>query len=221
MSGKLVVIEGLDGCGKETQSKRLLASLIESGVDARAISFPRYESDSSALVRMYLRGDFGSNARDVNCYAASTFYSVDRYASYKAEWGSAYEDGALFVLDRYTTSNAVFQGAKLQDSERDNFFEWLFSFEYGKLGMPEPDKVIYLDMSPETSGALLRGRYGGDESQKDIHERDKEFQCDCRASALQCAAVQNWHIIECDSGGRLRSVDDIAADILRAAREIL
>ena len=216
MSGKLIVIEGLDGSGKATQSALLRVSLEARGFKVRALDFPRYDSDSSALVRMYLRGDFGSDPDAVNSYAAAAFYAVDRAASYLDDWRKDYEAGAVLVADRYTTSNAVYQTAKLPVAERSAFLEWLFDFEYNKLALPAPDAVIYLDMDIGVSERLLAKRYGGDESKKDIHEKSGEFQRRCRSAALACADKRGWHIISCDESGEPRSESDIAADVMRA-----
>ena len=147
MSGKLIVFEGTDGSGKATQSKLLFERLQREGIDCRKLNFPRYGEKSAALVELYLGGAFGTHPSDVNAYAASTFYSVDRYASYKQDWGKYYEAGGLLIADRYTTSNAVHQAGKLPDGEREKYLDWLFGFEYGLLGLPEPSLVFYLDVS--------------------------------------------------------------------------
>ncbi len=219
MSGKLFVIEGLDGSGKATQTARLIESLRGAGRDVTPLAFPCYDSDSSALVRMYLRGDFGAKPGDVNAYAASAFYAVDRYASYKKDWQSAYEAGGVFVADRYATSNAVYQMCKLPRADWNAYLDWMCDFEYEKLGIPAPDTVLYLDMQPETSERLMRARYAGDESKKDIHEKDLQYQQISREAAHYCADKLGWRIIRCDAGGSLRAVDEIAADIYNAVKE--
>ena len=140
--GRLLVIEGLDGSGKATQAKLLAAHLAESGCKVMEITFPDYESDSSALVKMYLSGQFGDKPDDVNPYAASSFYAVDRYASYKTKWGSFYEAGGIVIADRYTTSNAVHQCSKLPLEQWDDFLRWAFDYEYRLLGLPAPDAVF-------------------------------------------------------------------------------
>ena len=144
--GKLIVIEGLDGCGKSTQLELLPKALEEKGIKCKSVSFPQYESDSSALVKMYLSGRFGNKPGDVNAYAASVFYTVDRYASYKENWGEFYQKGGTVVSGRYTTSNAIHQTSKLPREEWEDFLNWLYDFEYNKIGIPKPDKVIFLDM---------------------------------------------------------------------------
>ena len=175
MSGKLIVFEGTDGSGKATQAKLLAAHLAESGRRVMEVTFPDYESDSSALVKMYLSGQFGDKPDDVNPYAASSFYAVDRYASYKTRWGSFFEAGGIVIADRYTTSNAVHQCSKLPPEQWNDFLRWAFDYEYRLLGLPAPDAVVYLQVDPAVSQKLMTGRYHGDESRKDVHEKDIEY----------------------------------------------
>ena len=212
--GKLIVIEGLDGSGKSTQLSLLPDRLSEKGIDCRTVSFPDYESDSSALVKMYLAGKFGTKPSDVNPYAASAFYTVDRYASYKSGWGEYYNAGGTVVSGRYTTSNAVHQTSKLPESEWKAFLDWLYDFEYGKIAIPKPDKVIFLNMPVEVSQKLLDMRYsvGGG---KDIHESDTEYLENCRKAAVFTADYSGWSIIPCAAGGEPRSVEEISDDILK------
>ena len=217
MSGRLVVIEGLDGCGKATQTRLLTEKLKECLPDVRTVSFPRYDSESSALVRAYLAGHFGSDPDAVNCYAASSFYSADRYLSYLADWGSWYQAGAVLVCDRSTTSNAVFQTPKLPASEWERYLDWLYDFEYVRLGLPKPDAVILLDLSVSTAEHMMDGRYGGDSEKRDIHERDRGYQQRCREAALYCAAHGGWQVVGCtDAAGTLRPAEAIGADIFSA-----
>lgn len=212
--GKLIVIEGLDGCGKSTQLELLPKALKEKGIDCKSVSFPQYESDSSALVKMYLSGKFGDKPGDVNAYAASVFYTVDRYASYKENWGEFYESGGTVVSGRYTTSNAIHQTSKLPREQWEDFLNWLYDFEYIKIGIPKPDKVIFLDMPVEVSQKLLSNRYEGDEDKKDIHESDIEYLNNCRKAAKFTADYSGWTTISCSKDGEPRSIEDIAADIL-------
>lgn len=212
--GKLIVIEGLDGSGKSTQLSLLPDRLSEKGIDCRTVSFPDYESDSSALVKMYLAGKFGTKPSDVNPYAASAFYTVDRYASYKSGWGEYYNAGGTVVSGRYTTSNAVHQTSKLPKSEWKAFLDWLYDFEYGKIAIPKPDKVIFLDMPVEVSQKLLDRRYSAGGG-KDIHESDTEYLENCRKAAVFTADYSGWSIIPCAAGGEPRSVEEISDDILK------
>ncbi len=218
--GKLIVIEGLDGSGKSTQLERLPSILKEHGINAKTVSFPNYESDSSALVKMYLGGAFGSKPNDVNAYAASSFYAVDRFASYKADWGEFYNNGGTVVCGRYTTSNAVHQASKLPSGEWEGFLSWLYDFEYNKIGIPAPDMVIFLDVPNDVSQKLLSKRYSGDEAKKDIHERDTDYLKHCREAALFTARFSGWEIISCAENGELRSIEQIAADIEKKVMEL-
>ena len=225
MNGRLIVIEGLDGSGKATQAARLTDALNAQGKDVKQISFPDYASDSSALIKMYLGGKFGSHPDDVNAYAASTFYSVDRYASYKTNWGDFYRRGGIVVSDRYTTSNAVHQCAKLPPEQWDAFLDWLFDFEYHKIGIPEPDRVIYLAVDPEVSQRLMTARYHGDESKKDIQEKDTEYMARARAAAEYCAKTLGWRRIECtrvqDGVKTMLPVETIHQRILDELKDLL
>ena len=207
--GKLIVLEGLDGSGKATQAKRLAAALAAEGRLVREITFPNYASDSSALVRMYLAGQFGARPDDVNAYAASSFYAVDRYAGYKADWGRFYEEGGILIADRYTTSNAVHQCSKLPPEEWEQFLHWLFDYEFHLLGLPAPDCVIYLQVDPAVSQKLMTQRYHGDESKKDVHEKDVEYLARSRRAAEFCAAHLGWQTVPCTCGDGMRSVEEI------------
>lgn len=211
--GKVIVIEGLDGSGKATQTERLYQTLKSKGVDVRRVSFPDYDSPSSALVKMYLNGEFGSAPDDVNGYAAASFYAVDRYASYKKDWGRAYADGAVILCDRYATSNAVYQMTKVDEAEREEYLRWLEELEYDRLGIPRPDLVIYLDVPTEISQSLMSRRYDGDESKKDLHERNLSYLAKCSQSARYSAKKLGWSVISCVKDGKMRDIDDISREI--------
>ena len=211
---KLIVIEGLDGSGKATQAKRLTEALVEKGIPVREVSFPDYGSDSSALVRMYLSGQFGTDPQDVNAYAASSFFAVDRFASYKKDWHRDYARGVV-IADRYTTSNAVHQCSKLPKEQWEDFLNWLFDFEYKKLGIPAPDRVIYLNVDPAVSQALMTARYNGDENKKDIHERDIAYLRHSREAAAYCAEKLGWETVDCCRDGQMRSIEDIHKDVMK------
>ena len=212
--GKLIVFEGTDGSGKATQTELLCRTLTEQGVPFRRLSFPRYSEESSALIRLYLGGAFGSHPDDVNAYAASTFYAVDRYASYKQDWGEYYRQGGLLIADRYTTSNAVHQAVKCTPEDRGDFLRWLDDFEHDKLGLPRADLVLYLDMPTRCSLELLRSREAATHTQGDIHEVDPDCLAACRDSALQAARLLGWQVIPCVTwDGRLRTVEEIHREV--------
>lgn len=212
--GKLIVIEGLDGSGKSTQLELLPQNLLKNGIESKTVSFPDYDSDSSALVKMYLGGAFGNHPDDVNAYAASLFYAVDRFASFKTNWGSYYNQNGVIISGRYTTSNAVHQTSKLPPEMWQGFLDWLYELEYNKVGIPKPDKVIFLDMPVEVSQKLLSHRYAGNEDKKDIHESDTNYLDNCRRAAMFTAQYSGWTVIPCAENGQARSIEDISNDIL-------
>jgi len=217
VSGKLIVIEGLDGSGKATQTARLTEALQAAGHSVRKVSFPDYESNSSALIKMYLAGEFGNKPDDVNAYAASAFYAVDRYASYKTNWGSFYEEGGIVIADRYTTSNAIHQCCKLPEEQWESYLDWLYTFEHRQMGIPAPDRVIYLQVDVEESQKLMSGRYQGDEAKKDIHEANVEYLNRSRKAADYCARKLGWQVVRCYENGVMRSIEDIHSEVMSLA----
>ena len=210
MSRHLSVIEGTDGSGKSTQAELTCQALTAAGVDFKRLTFPRYKEDSSMLVRMYLKGDFGAHPEDVNAYAASTFYAVDRYASYKTDWKGDWERERVIFCDRYTTSNAVHQSSKLPEEQLMDFTRWLFDYEYRLLGLPEPTCVIFLDMPPEVSFRMLQKRQG---ESGDIHELDHDYLKRCHERALAICRQYGWHRISCAENGEIRPAEDINRDV--------
>lgn len=221
MQGRLIVFEGTDGSGKATQTALLCKELDRRGVPYRKLEFPRYKEESSALIRLYLAGAFGEHPEDVNAYAAATFYSVDRFASYRQDWGTFYESGGLIVADRYTTSNAVHQASKLLPGERKNFLRWLFDTEYRLMGLPEPDLVLYLDMPTEITERMMRQREVATGTHADIHEQDAEYLRRCRENARAVVDDCGWTVIRCARDGEPRSIEDIAAEVWRRAQGLL
>ena len=213
--GKLIVIEGTDGSGKSTQFRLLTGRLESEQVKFQKLVFPQYSEPSSALIRMYLGGEFGNSPSDVNAYAASAFYSVDRYASYRKVWGKWYEEGGLVVSDRYTTSNAVHQASKEPEDKREGFLNWLYDFEYDKLGLPRPDLVIYLDVPTDFTEKMLRHRESETHTQADIHEQDTQYLATCRRMGRAAAAHYGWTVIRCVRDGAMRSMEDIHEEIYR------
>lgn len=221
MNSKIIVIEGLDGSGKATQTEILKQTLNKSGYNVKKLEFPDYANPSSSLVKMYLGGDFGDKPEDVNAYAASAFYAVDRVASFLQFWKKDYEQGTVILSDRYATSNIIYQMSKTDKSEWDNFIDWQNDFEYEKLGIPKPDKVIYLDVEPEVSQRLMEKRYGGDSSKKDLHEKNLGFLLECRKCALYAAQKCGWTVINCCENGDIKAIEKISEEVKEAALSIL
>ena len=221
--GKLIVLEGIDGSGKSAQYRRLCARLEKDQIAYNHIVFPRYDRESSALIRMYLGGQFGTHPDDVNAYTASTFFSVDRFASYQTEWKPIYQSGGLILSDRYTTSNAVHQGCKLSDEELPAFFHWLSDLEYTKMGLPEPNLVIYLDVDIETSLARMRRRQQKYGTSADIHEKDVDYLRRCLHTADRACEYYGWTRIPFLKDGKERELEEknneIYDLILRTIRE--
>ena len=211
--GKLIVIEGTDGSGKSTQFRLLTEAVTNAGYEFQKLVFPQYQEESSALIRMYLGGQFGDKPSDVNAYAASAFYAVDRYASYKKVWGEWYEQGGLVLSDRYTTSNAVHQASKEPEENRAEFLRWLYEFEYDKLGLPRPDLTIYLDVPTEYTEKLMRSREAATGTQADIHEQDLTYLATCRKMGRSAAEYYGWTVIHCVRDGEMRSIEDIHKEI--------
>ena len=219
--GKLIVFEGTDGSGKSTQFGLLTKRLEEEQVQFHRLRFPRYDKESSALIRMYLGGEFGSDPEAVGAYAASTFYAVDRYASYLQDWKEDYEQGALFLADRYTTSNAVHQGSKVAPQEREQFYCWLYDLEYEKMGLPKPDLVILLDMPIELTRQLMRQREADTNTNADIHEQNLEYLEQCRSSAKTAAAYYGWKVVSGAKDGKLRSIEEIHEEVYEIVKKCL
>ena len=219
--GKLIVIEGTDGSGKSTQFKALTQRLQQEGNAFKTLVFPQYSEPSSALIRMYLGGEFGTHPSDVNAYAASAFYAVDRYASYKKDWGQWYEEGGLIVSDRYTTSNAVHQASKESPENQGAFLKWLYEFEYDKLGLPRPDLTIYLDVPTAFTEKLMRHREAETNTHADIHEQDLTYLATCRETGRAAAEFYGWKVIHCVRDGAMRSIEDIHAEIYDAVTQCL
>lgn len=219
--GKLIVLEGTDGSGKSTQFKALSDRLEREGVTFKHLVFPRYSEPSSALIRMYLGGEFGKNPSDVNAYAASAFYAVDRYASYKQDWGQWYENGGLILSDRYTTSNAVHQASKEAGENQGKFLHWLYEFEYDKLGLPRPDLTIYLDVPTDFTEKMMRNREQATNTKADIHEQDLTYLATCRRTGKAAAEFYGWTVIQCVKDGKMRTIEDIHEEIYRHVKKAL
>lgn len=223
--GKLIIIEsGTDGSGKATQTQRLYDKLISQGKKVRKITFPNYDSPACMPVKMYLNGEFGNNPNDVNAYAASTFYAIDRFASFKNDWGEFYNNGGIILSDRYTTSNMVHQAVKMNDrAEREKYLNWLYELEFELYGLPKPDCVIFLNLSPIISQKLMENRMNKftGEQQKDIHEGNNEYLINCYNNSLEIAKKYNWKMVKCNDEENLRSIEDISNEVYEMIKEYI
>ncbi|MGI6012942.1 MAG: dTMP kinase [Oscillospiraceae bacterium] len=219
---RFIVIEGIDGSGKSTQYRLLCERLTAEGHDFRKLVFPRYDNPSSALIRMYLNGEFGSHPADVSAYAASAFFAVDRYASYKTVWQDDYQNGRLILSDRYTTSNAVHQGSKLPEEALPDYLSWLRDFEFQRMALPEPDLVLYLDVDAETSLAQLSLRQHATNTQADIHEQDTDYLRACVRTGRYAADYFGWKRICClNPDGSMRGIEEIHETVYTAVKGVL
>lgn len=226
MLGKLIIIEGSDGSGKQTQSELIYKKLIEKKGEKKIkkITFPNYESKASEPVKMYLAGDFGKSVDDVNAYAASVFFSVDRYASYKSDWEDFYKNGGIVISDRYTTSNMVHQIPKIECyEEQKKYLSWLKDLEWNKMGIPEPNLTFFLDVPYEISKKLIEDRENKitGKRQKDIHERNEKYLKKSYETARNLAKTEGWIIINCVKNNKIRDIESINEEILDKILEIL
>ena len=221
MSGRLIVFEGTDGSGKATQSRLLCEHLRRENIPYKNITFPRYGKPSAAMVQEYLDGNLGRRPGDVNAYAASLMFSMDRYASYKQDWGAFYEAGGLVIADRYTTSNAVHKASKLPEEERSAFLNWLFELEYGKLGLPRPDLVLYLDVDLPTSLKRMQHRQEKLNTKADIHEQDEAYLENCLRIGRLAAAHYGWTVVPFMKDGAERALEEKHEEIFSIIRSAL
>lgn len=220
--GKLFVIDGTDGSGKQTQFQQLQESLLKDGIDYKVVSFPNYDSQSSALVQMYLSGEFGENAKEISPYIASTFYAADRYATFQTGYKKYYEDGGIILADRYTTANMVHQAGKIKDEkEREKFLNWLWDFEFNLYGLPVPNEVFFLNMPVEKSIELMKDRENKftHQEKKDIHERDVNHLKDAYEAACDVSKKYNWYEIKCVKNNEIRTIEDIHREIYNEVKK--
>ena len=224
MKGKLFVIEGTDGSGKQTQFQKLQERLEKEKLNYKTIAFPNYDSSSSSLVKMYLSGEFGENAKEISPYIASTFFAADRYATYKKELENYYEAGGIILADRYTTANMVHQAGKIEDKkEREKFLNWLMDYEFHLYGIPEPTEVFFLNMPPEYALKLIENRENKftHSTQKDIHERDRNHMIDSYHAACDVMKQYGWFEVECVKNGEIRTSEDIHEQIYQELKKII
>ena len=222
--GKIFVIDGTDGSGKQTQFLKLQERLTKENIDYKTVSFPNYDSPSSSLVKMYLSGEFGDNAQKISPYIASTFYAADRYATFKKDYEEYYNNGGIILADRYTTANMVHQAGKIHDEiERKKFLAWLWDFEFNLYGLPVPNKVFFLKMPPEKSLELIKDRENKftHDTKKDIHECNETHLIDSYNAACEVAKDYNWYTIECIKDGNLRTIEDIHEEIFSEVHKVM
>ena len=221
MNGKLYVIEGVDGSGKATQTELLYQALLAEGKPVRKVSFPDYDSPSSSLIKMYLNGEFGTDPQSVNAFATSVFFAVDRFASFRKDWQEFYENGGIIIADRYVTSNLVHQAGKISDAaEKERYIQWLSDLEYNIFGLPKPDCVIFLDMPPAYSLKLRQQRNELKQGlTADIHEADQTYLQNAYENAIGIAKHQEWHTISCVTDDKIRTIEDIHAEIVRTIND--
>ena len=223
--GKLFAIEGTDGSGKQTQFNRLCERLSLEGIDFKTVSFPNYDSDSSSLVKMYLAGEFGKNAKDVNAYISSTFFAADRYATFKLQkLDEYYKNGGIILADRYTTANMVHQAGKISDPvQRQKFLDWLLDFEFNLYGLPTPTRVFFLNMPTEYALKLMENRANKitHQKEKDIHEKDSSHLFESYNAACSLVDKYNWCEIKCVKDNSIRSIDDIHEEIYKEVKKYI
>lgn len=224
MKGIIISIEGTDGAGKHTQQQLLLEHLKNAGYKVFNQSFPNYESDSSAPVKMYLGGELGSNANCLDAYQASILYAVDRMCTYKKTIEEHYNNGEIIIFDRYVQSNFIHQCSKIDDpDEKLKFIEWEENLEYDTLGLPRPDITFFIEMPIEKSLELAHARpdykTGG---KKDIHEEDTNYMKKSYDNGLTLAKKLGWNLIHCvDENNNLKSIEDIHHEIVKIATSLL
>ncbi|ACD23875.1 thymidylate kinase [Clostridium botulinum] len=222
--GKLIIIEsGSDASGKATQAKKLYERLLEEGYNIKKITYPNYDSPACMPVKMYLSGEFGNKPEDVNAYVASTFFAIDRFASYNKEWKDFYDNGGIIISDRYTTSNMVHQAVKMDEEEKDKYLDWLYNLEFNLYKLPIPDCVMFLDVLPEISQKLMKDRnnkFTG-EKEKDIHENNKDYLAKSYYNSLEIAEKYNWDKIKCNDGDNLKTIEEIHEEIYKKVKKYI
>ena len=220
--GKLIVIEGTDASGKQTQADLLYEYYKKENPKTLKLSFPDYESPSSALVKMYLNGDFGKSADSVSPQIASIFYAADRYASYKIKWGQAVKDkDSIIICDRFVSSNMIHQAAKIDDfTEKEEYLKWVYNLEYEIFGLPQPTATIFLNMPPKHAQMLMSERKNkitnGDSL--DIHEQDLAYLEKCYHNAVFVAKKYCWQEIFCTENDTIKPIHQIHHEIIETLK---
>lgn len=214
----LIVIEGVSDCiGKSTQVKELYKRLEQDGKDVIYHHFPSYGESGACLVEMYLNGKLG-NRENINPYAVSTFFAMDRFCVYKNKLERELNNNKIVLLDRYTTSNLIYQGALFEREEKEDFLDYVSDFEYNKLGLKRPDLVIFLKLDKDDVNTLRENR---DNESKDVNEKDLNFLDKVYDNSLYVASKYSFKIIECSKDGKLRSIDDINEEIYSIVKSVI
>lgn len=209
--GYIIVIEGTDGCGKQTQTRALYERLKSCGYNVIIQSFPNYDSPSSSPVKMYLGGEFGGE-KSMDAYQASALYAVDRLCTYQKDLKQFYEDGGIILFDRYVESNMLHQAGKIEDREEVNkFLDWLERLEFGDLKLPRPNRVVFLDVPVEVSIKLAHERPNlKSNTKKDIHEENPEHIHRAYNSGKYVSQKYGWDVIQCTEDGKMKSIEAIS-----------
>lgn len=219
---KFIVLDGLDGCGKHTQTTALVDDLEKKGKKVLFIDYPAYGSKGCTMVEAYLHGELSDTPDGVNAYAASLFFAMDRYYDMKAGVLSKLDDTYDYIIaDRYTVSSAILQASKIEPSKRKEFCDWLFKTEYELLGLPKPDCVVYLTMDRGVSQQLLTKRYNGDDSKKDIHEKDVDFLNRCAETGMWAAKEYGWRVLDCTEGNAVKSIATVHNELCNLLSDYL
>lgn len=222
--GKLFVIDGTDGSGKQTQLEQLQVHLTKDKIEYKTVSFPNYDSPSSSLVKMYLSGEFGEDPKQISPYIASNFYAADRYATYKKDFEAYYQNGGIILADRYTTANMVHQASKIEDEkEREKFIDWLFDLEFNLYGIPKPTEVFFLNMPTKTAQELIQNRENkfSHTEEKDIHERNAKHLEESYQAACSVSKKYGWYEIQCAPEGKLKTIEQIHEEIYQEVKRAI
>ena len=212
--GKLIVVEGAcDGIGKTTQFTLLGKHLEEDGNNIVSHHFPSYDTYHGLPVEKYLNGEYGSTS-ELSPYFINSLYANDRAIAWYTELKKLYDQGNVILLDRYTTSSLIYQSALIEDiEEKKKFIDYVIDFEYKKLGLKEPDNVIFLYAPFDLVTEMRNMRKQNDGVANDIHERDLTFMKKVYDSAMFVADYLSWDKVRCNNGKQMRNIDDIHEEI--------
>ena len=219
--GKLIVVEGAcDGIGKSTQYQLLKDHLQEDGYEVVSHHFPSYDTVQGRPVEKYLKGDFGKPS-ELSPYFVNTLYAVDRAITWKESLEKEYNDGKIILLDRYTTSSIIYQSSVIEDiEERKKFIDYICDYEYSKLGIPEPDSVVFLHAPFDMVTKMRNARKANEGLVNDIHERDIEFMKKVYKNAMFISEYLGWDKIDCVNGNSMDSIENIHQKVYKKVKDI-